>query len=268
MTIDTIYIIDTSSLIDLQRWRPQNKHGAVWQKLDGMIRDCRLIAPEQVYDELRTGKDSLAKWAASHKKGGRLFKKTTRQHVGIAKQIIHHYSGLIDADRTGSQADPFVIALAHFEANSTTLAQRCIVVTNEKYTPTCPFRRPHLHSFRVNRQAIAVSTWEVLDGEFWAGLGEGAAVAGARGAAVGEWALRAGVLPAGRAERGVVLRLAADDRPAGRPACVRASVSGVRAGGGDGRAAGWIRARALRRSRLTVAGDDPDRAPGRVRRGP
>jgi hypothetical protein len=144
MAADTIYIIDTSSLIDLQRWRPLAKHRVIWQKLDGLIRDGRLIGPEQVYSELRAGKDSLAKWAVSHKKGGQFFKKTTRQHVGIAKQIIHKYSDLVDVDRPGSQADPFVIALAHYEANSTTLAQQCIVVTNEKFTPTGRPRIPHI----------------------------------------------------------------------------------------------------------------------------
>jgi hypothetical protein len=109
-----------------------------------MIRANRLIGPEQVYEELRAGKDALARWAATHKKSGQLFKKTTRQHVGIAKQIIHRFSDLVDAERPGSQADPFVIALAHYEAHNTTLAQRCIVVTNEKYSPTGRPRIPHV----------------------------------------------------------------------------------------------------------------------------
>src|SRR3972149_4938613 len=98
MDVDTLYIIDTSSLIDLQRWRPLSKHRTIWQKLDGMIRDNRLIGPEQVYEELRAGKDTLARWAANHKKSRQLFKKTTRHHVGIAKQIIHRFSDLVDAE--------------------------------------------------------------------------------------------------------------------------------------------------------------------------
>src|SRR3972149_5188221 len=93
-----LYIIDTSSLIDLQRWRPLSIHRQVWEKLDRLIDNDRLVSPQEVYEEIRDGKDALARWAMRHKKKRQLLKKTTRQHVGIAQQVIHRYPEIVDVD--------------------------------------------------------------------------------------------------------------------------------------------------------------------------
>lgn len=142
MDAETLYIVDASSLIELEHWRPHSKHPKVWQKLDGLIRQDLLISPVEVYDELRRYADSLAKWANRHRK--KLFVRSSRQHVGIAKQIIHNYPELVDLNRPTAQADPFVIALAVHESKYTTLTQARAVVTQEKYTPHGRPRIPHV----------------------------------------------------------------------------------------------------------------------------
>jgi Domain of unknown function (DUF4411) len=113
-------------------------------KLDTLIDSDRLISPYEVYEELRAGKDAVARWAVRRKKSGHLFKKTSAQHVRIAKQIIANFAGFVEYDRPVPQADPFVIALAEFEAKKTTLGQKCVVITEEKYTPTGRPRIPHV----------------------------------------------------------------------------------------------------------------------------
>src|SRR5437016_4635520 len=100
-----LYIIDTSSLIGLHNWRPPAKHRSVWEKLDRLVDGDRLISPQEVYEELRAGKDAIARWATRRKKTGRLFVESNRQCVGIAKQIIHKFPDFIEADRPALQAD-------------------------------------------------------------------------------------------------------------------------------------------------------------------
>jgi hypothetical protein len=101
------------------------------------------LSTQEVYQEVSVGADDLAKWCTTYRKARQLFVKQTKQQVGIAKQIIHRFPDLIDIDRPGSQADPILIALAYFEANKT-LAQHCVVVTDEKYTPFGRKRIPHV----------------------------------------------------------------------------------------------------------------------------
>ena len=91
MTANTLYVIDTSSLVSLQRWRPQSTNATVWRHLDEMVHGDRLVGPDEVYREIREGKDALARWAIRYKQQNALFKKATRQHIRIAKQIIHRF---------------------------------------------------------------------------------------------------------------------------------------------------------------------------------
>lgn len=146
----SLYIIDTSSLVTLHQWRSFKKDRAIWNKLDKLIKEDRLIAPEEVYDELRVGTDALARWALRRKQQGLLFKRTTRQHAGIAKGIIHAFPDFVERNRPTPQADPFVVALAVHESHSL-LAQTgpgVIVVTEEKFTPTGRPRIPHVCAAR------------------------------------------------------------------------------------------------------------------------
>jgi hypothetical protein len=139
-----LYIVDTSSLIGLYNWRPPRSHRPVWAKLDNLIHNDRFIRPDEVYEEIRAGVDALATWALRRKRSRQLFTRTTQQIARIAKQVIGKFLEFIESDRPVPQADPFVIALAVFESKHTTLAQKCVVLTEEKYTPTGRPRIPHV----------------------------------------------------------------------------------------------------------------------------
>lgn len=139
-----VYIIDTSSLVTLHQWRPPRNNRVVWENLDRLINDGRLIAPHEVYEELTAGEDALSRWAKRRKKEGGLFRKTTRQHAGIAKEIIHRFPDFVERDRPDTQADPFVVALARHESESQLGFQQNVVVTEEKFTPTGRPRIPHV----------------------------------------------------------------------------------------------------------------------------
>jgi hypothetical protein len=142
MDLPTLYIIDASSLISLGRHRPANRYVRVWQRLDELIHNGRLISPDEVYDELRAGNDALAVWAKKCKREKRLFRRTTAQVAGAARQLVSRFPDFVDVDRPIPQADPFVVALAVAESKKDLLAPPCAVITEEKFTFTGKPRLP------------------------------------------------------------------------------------------------------------------------------
>jgi len=158
-----LYIIDTSSLISLHRWRPPSKHQGVWTKLDRLIRSDRLISPDEVYREIRECEDWLAKWALRYKRERKLFRRTTKQHATIAKQIVREFPDFVERDRPLPQADPFVVALAKHESYQMFSPKR-VVVTEEKYVGTGRPRIPHVCA---SYQILYLSIHQVYVAEGW-----------------------------------------------------------------------------------------------------
>ncbi len=125
------YIIDTSSLVKLNRENPLDVYPSVWKKLETLATADRLIAPREVFNEINQNDDQLGNWA---KKQRKMFKQPTSRQIELVQQILKNHPALIDADRK-YDADPWVIALAiEMSTNSqTTLFQiKRIVVTEEK----------------------------------------------------------------------------------------------------------------------------------------
>jgi len=60
------YIMDSSSLIGLVRSTPLGVYPTVWNRLESLITERRLIAPVQVLHEIQRGSDALADWAQAH----------------------------------------------------------------------------------------------------------------------------------------------------------------------------------------------------------
>lgn len=63
MELENKYVIDSSSLIDLKRKYPVDVFPGVWEKIDDLIVSNRLIAPEEVFNEIENGDDELVPWA-------------------------------------------------------------------------------------------------------------------------------------------------------------------------------------------------------------
>ena len=136
-----VYCIDTSSLIDLYRWRPPKKQRQPWRHLEGLIDQQRLIAPREVLRELAEhGRDDdLLEWARDHK---RMFKPSASPEiVQTVKEILREFPTLVDPDRLEA-ADPFVVALA-LKQKASDLFEGVTVITEEKYG-TGKSRIPHV----------------------------------------------------------------------------------------------------------------------------
>ncbi len=97
------YCIDTSSLVNLQRWRPATTHPKVWRRLASLIEDDRLLAPRAVLGELGERDDVLLRWARRHKT---MFKRHTAEIVTRVRTIVKRFPDLVDVNAIQDDADP------------------------------------------------------------------------------------------------------------------------------------------------------------------
>lgn len=125
------YIIDTSSLVELNKHNPMDVYPGVWEKIELLINSNRLVAPKEVFNEIKQIDDSLFSWSKTQRK---MFIEPTRKQIEIVKDILDKYPSLIKIDRK-YDADPWVIALAReltTKSQQTLFSIKRIVVTEEK----------------------------------------------------------------------------------------------------------------------------------------
>ncbi len=125
------YIIDTSSLIELNKYNPMDVYPGVWAKIEQLINSNRLVAPKEVFNEIEQTDDSLSAWSKTQSK---MFIEPTIRQIKIVKDILDKYPSLIKIDRR-YDADPWVIALAIDlidNPQQTLHTIKRIVVTEEK----------------------------------------------------------------------------------------------------------------------------------------
>jgi hypothetical protein len=116
-------------------WRPAKRYPEPWDRLDDLIEDSRLIAPDEVLHELHGRDDPLLKWARERKK---MFRRTSRDIVHRVQEILAKFA-LVDPDQPRTSADPFVIALAvKVQKSGGLFPTEVTVVTEEKYAPGRP----------------------------------------------------------------------------------------------------------------------------------
>jgi hypothetical protein len=126
-----VYIIDSSSLIELNRHNPMDIYPSVWKNIEGLVHKKRLSAPKEVYNEISQSDDVLFEWAKNQKD---MFVEPTKKQIEIVKEILEKYPNLIRSDRK-YDADPWVIAMAieMVRSKQSTIVQiKRIVVTEEK----------------------------------------------------------------------------------------------------------------------------------------
>lgn len=118
-----MYAIDASALFDgWTRWYPMDVMPTLWERIDGLIQQGRLVAPEEVFLEIKRGNDSLIKWTKDRK----VMFLPPDQALDIGVQDIVNRFPMFLPERSpdGVWADPYVIALARSRGG--------IVVTGEK----------------------------------------------------------------------------------------------------------------------------------------
>lgn len=126
------YSFDTSAFLNpWNRDYPPDIFGSLWEGFDDLIQSGRLLATEEVLEELRRKDDEMYRWALDRRQ---MFVPLHGLIQQAVIGILAEYPRLIDNRRNRSGADPFVIALAQVED--------CTVVTCE--TRTNSLIRPHI----------------------------------------------------------------------------------------------------------------------------
>ncbi|TXT62341.1 MAG: hypothetical protein BAJALOKI1v1_970009 [Promethearchaeota archaeon] len=127
----TCYIIDSSSLIELNKHNPMDIYQTPWKRIEGLIKNKRILAPKEVLNEINDYDDALAAWGKQHPG---MFIEETAEQIKIVKEILKKYPSLIKKDKKHA-ADPWVIALAIemiHDPQQTLVEIKRIVVTEEK----------------------------------------------------------------------------------------------------------------------------------------
>jgi len=128
----TVYCIDTSILIDLHRHYPRDIFGRLWSNLEALVREDRAIAPKQVREELKAWDDSLYQWAVRQR---RMFRGLGADQVPRVAAVLAAFPALAHSDRRTEAADPFLVALALAEKETSLFGADYCVVTSEARRP-------------------------------------------------------------------------------------------------------------------------------------
>jgi len=150
------YCIDTSALMDAWvRWYPQEIFPTLWNYLDHLIDDERLISSEEVLGELeRKEGDSLYQWA---KERASLFLPLDNAVQTRVISIMGKHPRLVDGRTGKSHADPFVIATAQVTQSA--------LVTGEKATGA--ISRPKIPDVCKDLNVRCIGFTELIREEKW-----------------------------------------------------------------------------------------------------
>ncbi|MEM2919058.1 MAG: DUF4411 family protein [Candidatus Altiarchaeota archaeon] len=113
-----------SALVDLKRYpRDMKIFIPIWEKVENLILNERLISSIEVLREIREGDDELVDWANKHKK---MFYDIDNGQIANINKVRRNYD--VDywereINKDGPWGDPWVIALS--------ISTNAIIVTNE-----------------------------------------------------------------------------------------------------------------------------------------
>jgi len=130
---ENLYIVDTSTLIELQRQYPSDIFPSVWRYVHELVISRRFIAPVEVKKELLEGYDLLLTWVNAHDS---VFYDLDEELILTTQKVLQQFPRMADAESDKlHNADPFVVALAVLmreQPQQKLTKYRVCVVTNEK----------------------------------------------------------------------------------------------------------------------------------------
>ncbi|AKG90976.1 protein of unknown function {DUF4411} [Geoglobus ahangari] len=109
-----VYIIDSSSLIDLMDCNPIDIYPSVWKRLIDLHLEDRLYSHIEVYLEIESQDDELKKWAKEQKnKYPNLFRSYSTAQQKYLADILKNFEAFVKINgNTYKDADPWLVALA------------------------------------------------------------------------------------------------------------------------------------------------------------
>ena len=150
------YCFDTSVFINAwNRDYPKDVFASLWSKLETMIDDGKIIAPEDVRIELERKDDEVYAWAIQR---SFMFVPIDVSVQNAVLEILKRFPRLVDTRKSRSGADPFVVGLA--------LASGLTVVTYEKHSGT--LEKPNIPDVCDEYDVKRISLMDMARIEGWA----------------------------------------------------------------------------------------------------
>ena len=79
------YIIDSCSLIDLNKHNPLDIFPSLWEKIETLIYSEAMISHIEVFNEINQQDDTLANWLRRHKN---MFRNISQRQAEIVNDIV------------------------------------------------------------------------------------------------------------------------------------------------------------------------------------
>jgi len=134
------YSADTSALIDgLERYYPEEHFPGLWERVDELVGEGRLIISEEVWEEAQSRDAVVKAWCEPRKDA--IVVPTNATVVQEVQRVLAGHERLVMNMKGRNRADPFVIAVASIRG--------AVVVTGEgsdgtDSRPKIPFVCAHL----------------------------------------------------------------------------------------------------------------------------
>lgn len=132
---ETLYIFDTSALIDLyRRMYPRDTFPALWKDLESLCDRGCLVIPEEVGSELESLEDGLLTWVRARPS---MVCRLDDSQVTWVRAVLAGFPNLVRTKRSNPQADAFVVSLALAKQDEETarfkdMQRHVVVVSQEK----------------------------------------------------------------------------------------------------------------------------------------
>jgi len=151
-----IYCVDTSSLIAAWQERyPIENFPKFWDRMDGLVKEGRLVSPIEVFNETKKRSDELHGWLKSRRDG--MFRELDDDVQIEVAEVLQRFPRLVGDKKLRTSADPFVIALARITGHQ--------VVTEEK--PTGNLNRPNIPDVCAQLSLSTIGILQVIQLERW-----------------------------------------------------------------------------------------------------
>lgn len=132
------YCIDTSSVVALKRNYPRKSLRPLWDLLEQLADNGRLIAPHEVLRELDRVEDEMKAWAKAR---SGIFVTIDTEQATVLKEIQVQFPGISAAAKLGPHADPWCLALSLVRMRS---SEDIYLINEEKDTVTKSDKIPYV----------------------------------------------------------------------------------------------------------------------------
>jgi hypothetical protein len=98
----------------MKRYYPPTNFPRLWQEIDGLIAEGRLLASEEVWEEVKIHDDELKDWVQARE--AVLIVPTTAAVAAEVRQVLAGNMRLVMNMKGRNRADPFVIGVARMKS--------------------------------------------------------------------------------------------------------------------------------------------------------